>query len=159
MGSRGPDAFKLDYLTRLGKEPVERGLQRILSQIPTTFGCLVYLASLRDKVAGRYSHTIFQGVLDADEADRALCNAHHQVFFRWLTFGLEEQMKDLGDYLQANGPSEAILRYADLMPSTSRDVERQLFLTDLETILELMQHGPGGGYPWRKSSSLPPLGR
>jgi hypothetical protein len=41
------------------------------------------------------------------------------------------------------------LRYRHLTPPTAREVERQLYLTDLETLLELSRFEPGG------ASSIP----
>ena len=113
-------------------------LQRFLSQIPTVFGQMVFVASLRDQSTGRYSHNLLN-VVDGDDADRALCQIHYRIFSRWLTFGLEEQKKDLEAFLGVNGVSQAILNYPDLLPRALRDVERELYLTDLETVLELMR--------------------
>jgi hypothetical protein len=121
------------------QEPLERSLFRAVTQIPTIFGRLVYLASLRNSDSGRYSHQILNGVLDSEESDRTLCHSHHQVFSRWLTFCLEEQKNDLEEYLNSTGVSEAVLNYPDLIPRSSREVERQLYITDLETVLELLR--------------------
>jgi hypothetical protein len=110
-----------------------------LTNIPTVFGRLVYLASLRSSDSGRYYHHLLNHVLDLDESDRTLCHSHYQVFSRWLTFCLEEQKKDLEEYLNSGGVSDAILNYPDLIPRTSREVERQLYLTDLETVTELLR--------------------
>jgi hypothetical protein len=145
MGSRTTGWSRPGVDTGLRQEPAQRGLYRALSQIPTLFGTLVYVASLRDSVAGRYSHTVFEGVLDVEEADRALCNIHHQVFSRWLTLGLEEQKNDLAEYLKSPGISEAAFHYSNLIPAASRDVERQLYITDLETVLELLRFERNGG--------------
>jgi hypothetical protein len=125
--------------SQLSREPLERSLFRVLTQIPTIFGRLVYLASLRNSDSGRYSHHLLNGVLDFEECDRVLCHSHHQVFSRWLTFCLEEQKKDLEEYLNSAGVSETVLNYPDLIPRSSREVERQLYITDLETVLELLR--------------------
>lgn len=114
-------------------------LQRVVNQIPTVFGRLVYVSSLRDPKSGRYSHNLLNDVLDGEEADRAICHVHHQVFSRWLAFGLREQKQDLDEYLNSVGITEAVLNYPELAPRNSREVEKLLYVTDLETVLELLR--------------------
>lgn len=114
-----------------------------LSQIPTYFGRLVYLASLRDPT-GRYMHEGLVRLLGREEADRTLCHSHHQVFSQWLGFSLAEQKSDLDDYLRVAGGPRQALHYRNLVPATAREVERQLYLTDLETLLELLKYEYAG---------------
>jgi hypothetical protein len=111
-----------------------------LSQVPTLFGRLAFLASLRNPATGRYSHEDLLRILGPEDTDRALCNSHHQVFSEWLNFSLSEQKADLDDYLTTAGGSREAFNYHHLMPPTARDVERQLYLTDLETLLELLKY-------------------
>lgn len=130
------------------REPVDRTLRRMLSQIPTVFGQLVFLSSLRDPATGRYAHRLLEGVLGLEDADRSLLQCHYQVFSRWLAFRLEVQKDDLKEYLNSAGLSAAVLNYPDLIPRSSRDVERQLYLTDLETLVELLRlEGSAGSFP------------
>jgi hypothetical protein len=117
-----------------------------LSQIPTVFGRLAFLASLRDTTTGRYSHEALLRFLAPGDTDRCLCNSHHQVFAEWLGYSLAEQKEDLDDYLRAAGSSRKAFDYHHLVPPTARDVERQLYLTDLETLLELLKYEHGGAF-------------
>lgn len=117
--------------------------RRILSDAPTAFGRLVLAASLRDAETGRYAHPNLSA-LDADDADRMLRNGHQQVFQQWLGFSLAEQKADLGEYLGTVGGPRYALPYRSLVPPTAREVERQLYLTDLETLLELLRYESGG---------------
>ncbi len=55
-------------------------------------------------------------------------------------------MNDLNDYLNSMGISVLPANYEDLIPRTARPVERQLYVTDLETVLELMRLGLTGGF-------------
>jgi hypothetical protein len=120
--------------------------RKTLAQIPTVFGRLAYLSALRDPATGRYSHEALARLLGPEDADRTLCNSHHQVFSVWLGFSLAEQKADLDDYLGTAGSPRYALHYRDLVPPTARDVERQLYLTDLETLLELLKYEHGGAF-------------
>jgi hypothetical protein len=115
-------------------------------QIPTHFGRLAYLASLRDSTTGRYAHEGLVRLLGPEDADRTLCHSHHQVFSEWLGFSLAEQKSDLDEYLNAVGSPRYALHYHNLVPPTARAVERQLYLTDLETLLELLKYEHGGAF-------------
>jgi hypothetical protein len=106
-----------------------------LSEITTTFGRLVFLASLRDPVTGQYSRSSLTAPDDA-EVERQVQSAHHQVFFQWLTFNLADQKTDLDEYFK-DAPMLSVAEYRELVPRTARRVERQLYLSDLETLLEL----------------------
>jgi len=66
------------------------------------------------------------------------------VFSQWLGFSLAEQKSDLDEYLQVAGSPRYAVHYRNLVPATARDVERQLYLTDLETLLELLKFEHGG---------------
>jgi hypothetical protein len=130
----------------LVRAPAMEFWRRTLSQIPTVFGRLVYMSSLRDSTTGRYQHDGLIRMLGSEDADRTLCHHHHQIFSQWLSFGLMEQKADLGDYMRsARGPRSAIY-YRHLVPRTAREVERQLYLTDLETLLELLRFEQTGGF-------------
>ena len=118
-----------------------------LSQIPTQFGRLVYLSSLRDSNSGVYEHYGLAQVFGGKEADRTLRQSHTQAFSVWLNLNLEQQKNDLEDYLSGlEEDVDAILAtwirlapYRNLIPARAREVERRLYLTDLEVVLELLK--------------------
>jgi hypothetical protein len=89
-----------------------------LAEIPSIFGRLVYLHSL-------------------ETPDHTIGLSHQQVFSQWLRLGLSEQIGDLRDYFE--GCSSPFPDYRELVPANARDVERQLYLTDMETVLELLR--------------------
>jgi hypothetical protein len=121
------------------RAPAVEFWRRALSQIPTVFGRLVYMSSLRDAATGHYSQDALVRILGAEDADRTLCHHHHQIFSQWLSFSLLEQKDDVGCYLSSVRGPRSVIQYRHLVPRTAREVERQLYLTDLETLLELLR--------------------
>jgi hypothetical protein len=90
----------------------------VLAAIPSVYARLVYLHSLE-------AHP-----------DRLIGHSHHQVFSHWLMLGLSEQLRELRDYFEQTAVPQD---YRKLMPSNAREVERQLFLTDMETLIGLLR--------------------
>jgi hypothetical protein len=84
------------------------------------------------------------GLIGGSDADRTLCHSHHQTFFQWISFSLADQKADLDEFLDSlPNPADAF-PYASLIPSTAHEVERLLFLTNLETLVELRRRERGG---------------
>ena len=104
------------------------------------------MASLRDAATSRYSHPTLGRLLGPEDMDRALHSSHRQVFSEWLRLSLAEQKSDLDEYLSTCGNSGPALDYRTLAPATALEVERQLYLTDLETVLELLKCEHGGAF-------------
>ncbi len=119
-----------------------------LAQIPTIFGRLVYLATLRNGNTGAYEHYGLAQIFGDEEADRTLRQSHMQIFNEWLCFSLEQQKSDLEEYLSSlEGGTRTVLGtwirlspYRGLVPTNAREVEKQLYTTDLETVLELLRY-------------------
>lgn len=126
-----------------------------LSQVPSLFGRLVYLSALRDQNTGTYEHYGLAQVYGEGAADRVLRASHMKTFSEWLCLRLEEQKGDLDLYLSGlEGDRRAILDtwirlhpYRNLVPSGARQVERDLYMGDLETILELLRNEYGVACP------------
>jgi hypothetical protein len=111
--------------------------RRILTGVPTLFGQIHFMASLRDS-SGRYSHPTLVSALGPGEADKALRLGHYRLFENWICLTLEEQKADLEEFVGPGRGLQAPLSYRDLPPAGAREVERQLYLADLETLLELL---------------------
>jgi hypothetical protein len=128
-----------------------------LFQIPSVFGRLVYLASLRDANSGRYEHHGLALMFGEDEANKALKRSHMQVFREWLAFNLEHQRADLDLYLSGLYEEKRIVLttwlelapYRNLMPVTLRRVEKRLYAADFKALLELMGSAHGAAVPGR----------
>src|SRR5258705_7727170 len=142
------------------RSPASDLWRHTLSQIPTTFGRLVFLSTLRDPNTGAYAHYGFaQRVGDAATAEEALQQSHWQCFSEWLGFSLEEQKADLDLYLSGiDSDKRTILEtwtrtkpYRNLIPASAMEVERALYNSDLEALLELLTNVHGVGSPNRSA--------
>ena len=117
-----------------------------LSQIPTTFGRLVFLSTLRDPNTGVYAHYGFAQRVGEEAAGATLRQSHLQCFSEWLAFSLEEQKADLDLYLSSiESDKTTILEtwtrtkpYRYLVPAAALEVERILYNSDLEALLDLL---------------------
>ena len=126
-----------------------------ISQIPTVFGRLVYLASLRNTNSGSYEHHGLALVFGEDEANKALKNSHAAVFAEWLSFNIEQQMADLNLYLSGLVEDKRVVietwlrltPYRNLLPASIRGVERRLYLADFTALLELLKGALGVAAP------------
>jgi hypothetical protein len=121
---------------------------RTVSQIPTTFGRIAYLASLRNENSGRYEHFGLAHIYSGEEADRVLRACHQEVFGDWLNFSLMQQRNDLEAYLNSiEDDRQTVLAtwldlspYRNLIPADATPAERRLYLSDLELILDLLRN-------------------
>jgi hypothetical protein len=126
-----------------------------ISQIPSVFGRLVYLASLRNPNNGSYEHHGLALVFGEEEANKALKNSHAAVFAEWLTFNLEQQKADLDLYIsglfeQKRVVIETWIRlapYRNLLPASVRGVEKRLYIADFTALLELFKAAYGVASP------------
>ena len=124
---------------------------RTLAQVPTTFGRIAYLTARRDPDTGRYVHFGLAQIYSDEEADQALGQSHLEAFREWLNFPLEQQKRDLEEYLGTLGKDQRgvldawarLATYRNLLPAGSSEAERQLFVTDLELILDLLRNEVG----------------
>jgi hypothetical protein len=128
--------------------PAEDVWERTVSQIPTTFGRIAYLASLRNANSGRYQHFGLARIYSDQEADRVLRLCHREVFADWLSFSLLQQRCDLEAYLNSiEDDRKTVLAtwldlspYRGLIPADATPAERRLYLSDLELILDLLRN-------------------
>lgn len=132
--------------------PALEASRKILSQIPTRFGRMVFLTSLRDSLTGRYAHPSLIELAGRDLADRTLRHSHHQIFTEWLSLNLADQKADLDDYMRASRTRVEGIPYRELVPATAYDVEKQLYLTDLEVLLQLLTFEQAGASPLAEAS-------
>jgi hypothetical protein len=117
-----------------------------LSHIPTVFGRLAYLASLRDPNSGIYRHHGLISIFGRDESRKALTQSHRDVFQAWLNMPIKEKTEDLQDYLNGLDDSPSVVVehwakaqfYRGCLPEAVREAERELFLREFEILLEVL---------------------
>lgn len=140
----------LTVKSQLARGPAVEFWRNTLARIPTAFGRLVYLSSLRDETTGRYTHEALIRLQGPEDADRTLSNSHQQVFSQWISSSLAEQKRDLDQYvLEVGGRLDSLWPYRNVVPAMAREVERQLYLTDFETLLWLLQ------FDYNEASAIP----
>ena len=146
-GKFGPDR-------RSSQEPAGDLWRHTLARIPTLFGRMLYLSSLRNPSSGVYEHPGLAQMIGDEEAVETLRRSHARVFQDWLCLNLEQQKADLQEYLAETPHPAAMLAdwaasaaYRGWVPSTAQDVERRLFAGDLETLLALLKREYGGASP------------
>jgi hypothetical protein len=139
---------------RSGHEPADDLWRHTLARIPTLFGRVLYLSSLRNRSNGAYEHPGLARMVGDEEAGETLRRSHARVFQDWLCLNLEQQKADLQEYLaEAPNPAATLAdwatsaAYQSWAPTTAQDVERRLFVGDLETLLALLRREYGGASP------------
>ena len=133
------------------RNPASDLWRNTLSQIPSVFGRLAYLASLRNQNSGEYEHHGLALVFGDEKASQTLAEAHANAFTEWLGYTLEQQKADLDLYLSSVSINkrtivETWLRlnpYENLLPTTIAEMERELYLTDLRVLLDLLRNEYG----------------
>ncbi|MEO8662267.1 MAG: hypothetical protein ABI693_27640 [Bryobacteraceae bacterium] len=129
--------------------------ERTLSQVPSTFGRLVFLASLRDDNSGKYQHYGLSIRFSTTETDGVLRENHEAVFREWLAYSLARQKADLDLYLSGLEGSKretieawlALKPFRSAIPTRVRSPELQLFLSDIEALLEVLKAESGAASP------------
>src|SRR5579884_2691372 len=119
-----------------------------LSQIPSVFGKLVYLSSLRSPISGKYEHHGLALVFGEDEAGRALRKSHGQAFADWLSFDLEQQKADLDLYLSSIAADKrsivdtwlSVRTYRTFIPASAKAVEKRLYMAEIEALIALLKN-------------------
>ena len=117
-----------------------------LSKIPTVFGQLGYLSSLRDPDSGIYRHHGLTTIFGREESRKALATSHQQVFQQWLNLPLEDKRADLVEYLESlTDPRASVLKhwahnktYRAYIPASTRRSEEELFFEEFGVLLETL---------------------
>lgn len=133
---------------------------RTLSRIPTLYGRLAYLTSLRDSNSGRYAHHGLALAFGEHQAHHALSKSHLETFREWLRMPVKHQRADLELYWSEQETQKASLLdnwqkltpYRNLIPANASDAERALFLDDIESIIAAVKPEANDARPGRTGS-------
>jgi hypothetical protein len=111
-----------------------------VAKIPTVSGTLAFFASLRHD-DGAYSDIESEREFGELETVRVLSKLHYQAFLDWIRMTLEQQGRDLTCYLSSDGNAAKISRSRDqwierLIPTVAKAQEKELFASDLDTLLD-----------------------
>ena len=117
-----------------------------ISKIPTSFGKLTLLASLRDENTGHYTDTL-AALVYGKRLGAILEQRHRELFLAWLGLDLSTQTTQVEQYITVDGENQYSLNeqwiqqrlYEKLIPPAAREVERKLFVSNLVTILLLLE--------------------
>src|ERR1700737_2914483 len=139
----------MDALTQLqqNRQIIEDLAESTLARIPTAFGRLSYLASLRDLSRNVYDHARLAGVYPPEAVRQALEQCHEEIFERILETPLRLQEEDLVAHLSSasGGLRNAISNwrklqaYRALLPAEEPDYLKELFCSNVRAILEILE--------------------
>src|ERR1700683_3667840 len=135
----------LDRFTR-NQRIIDDFVARSLAPIPSCFGRLLYLASLRDLSTGDYSHQGLAESYPAGGVNEALKYCHDEVFRQILEMPLAKQEADLRECCeQIEGGAAGVagrwleLEYFRLLvPLGTPDYLKDLFVSNFRVLLELI---------------------
>ena len=119
---------------------------RTLAAIPTDYGRLLYLTSLRDLASGRYAHEGLESLYPAPAVQQALAYCHEEIYARILETSLEQQEWDLracltaleGDFWEIVELWKEDESYRALAPPGMPAYLRDLFCSNVRVLLDVL---------------------
>ena len=122
-----------------------------LSQIPSIYGRLVYLASLRDPNSGSYRHYGLSTAFGREESVAALKRSHETAFLEWLRLPLQDKNADFRSYFEGiDETPRTVVCYLDRTapylsqtPDSAGRAQRNQFRMEMETLVELLKNDSG----------------
>jgi hypothetical protein len=124
---------------------IEDFTSRTLAAIPSDYGRLFYISSLRDADTGCYSHEGLAEIYPSGAVQQALEHCHAELFCKVLEMPLERQEWDLRSCLAAldRDLEEIVDRwrgkkvYQKMVPPGQPEYLADLFLSNLRVLLEV----------------------
>lgn len=123
-----------------------------LARIPSVFGRLLYLGSLRDPNTGVYRHYGLTAAFGKEQSLHALRVSHNRTFREWLRLSLEEKHADLVTYLETLDDPRGLVvdywlesrGYLACVPDVASKADRAWFASDIEELLASLSFAAGG---------------
>jgi hypothetical protein len=135
----------------LDKTPGADLFRHTLARIPSHFGRLMYLSSLRDPNTGTYRHYGLQSAFGRDQSTAALQTSHTRTFREWLKLGLSEKHADVLAYIETlDDPKGLVVNYwlesqgySGCIPDSAGKADRALYLDDIRRLLAVVSRSSG----------------
>lgn len=127
------------------KEAVRDLHNRTLNRLNGEFARLIYLASTRDYNTGRYEHDGLTFRFSTSVAERALAEAHREVFLSLALSPLKTLFRELERYIQSecDCPEELLTAWNDLeayrilVPLHDDPVTVKIFISNVRAALAI----------------------
>jgi hypothetical protein len=118
-----------------------------LSRIPSTFGKLALLASLKDEQTGRYADPLAVLLYGRKQTEDCLKQKHAEIFFPWLRLALAAQTLDLNKCLTCWKDDQNPLTTSwfdeklpeKLIPGLASEMEHALFMGNLRAAFDSLK--------------------
>lgn len=135
---------------RVVRETLVRSSQQVwartLAEIDNPLQRLMYLSALRDSQTAKYWHDGLVSRFGETEAQNTILESHRAAFSDWLEHGIATQKGLLLECLQKmDEPVHLVVTrwlsvayYRAWMPVGTPDHQQQLYLTDFETLLQIV---------------------
>jgi len=129
-------------------QKVEQHLEQALEYLSAALAQLAFLSSVRDTNTGRYLHEGWYYCASPEEVHRVLQRAHREAFDRVLDLSLAELCQELVGYFRtesrggAEQPAARVWQelepYREMIPQGCSALDRELFLSQLRSALEVL---------------------
>ena len=129
---------------------IEDFSSQTLAAIPSVFGRLYYVSSLKSLESGRYEHDGLLSLYPESAVQDALAHCHEELFSRILETPLHEQERDLRSCLDSAGDQywavveewQETQSYQTLCPEGLPDYLQDLFCSNMSALLSVftLQH-------------------
>lgn len=129
---------------------LEEHLRLTLSNLPTPFSQLAFLASVRDPYTGRYLHEGWYSLASPEEVHQVLRRVHEDTFESVIELRLVEMSSELRRYFDAvcqpENPTARLWLdlepYREMIPQGCSQLERSLFLSQVKAALTILLIAP-----------------
>ena len=138
-----PEHMKQLALTKAVDDLRERTLASISGQVAR----LVYLASTRDYVTGRYLHEGLAGRFNGNIAEAAIEFCHREEFEKLVTTPLNVLIRDLASFFQSTHAAldnglhtwKTLHPYRVLIPQDCESVAKELLFSNIRIALAVLE--------------------